>query len=252
MALALAIALAVSWIGIVAVPALPPVDPRDWAAVFALTLPLPFLLLERRPRLGLVAPLAALAVVVMLRLYLAPLLGGASAPSDRVAQAGGLLLFVWLAVDRLAIFLPGPTILASLGATALGASIAVAMSGTPLLGQALGGVAAVVGLASLVTWRVPRLTVGRSAVAAVNVALFGGLIYAHFQGDLPAGPTVVALLGPFGALAALPLRAVVPATLLAAAVSAVPAGGAILWAKSLAEAKQTADVIADPVRVCRK
>jgi hypothetical protein len=241
LALALAAALAVSWAGLVAMPTLPPVDTRDWAPVFVLLLPLPFLLLERRPRLGLLAPLAALAVLVMMRLYLAPILGGEYAPHDRVAQAGGVLLFVWLLVDRLATFLPAPTLLASLCLTAIGASIAALLSGTAVIGQALGGVAAVAGMASLLTWRVPRLVVGRAAAAAVVVALFGGVIYAHFYGELPAGPALVALLAPLGALAALPLRAVVPATLLAAAVTALPAGGAIYWAKSLSDAKHAAE-----------
>jgi len=246
LAVSLAVALAVSWIGIVAFPTIPPVDTRDWAPLFAVALPLPFLLLERRPRLGLLAPLAALAVLVMLRLYLAPILGGEYAAHDRVAQAGGVLLFVWLVVDRLATFLPGPTILASLCSTAIGASLAAVLSGTALIGQALGGVAAVAGLASLLTWRLPRLTVGRSAVAAVNVALFGGVVYAHFYGDLPAGPAAVALLGPLGALAALPLRTVVPATLLAAAFSALPAAGAVLWAKSLSDAKHAVEATPTP------
>jgi hypothetical protein len=241
LALALAVALAVSWMGIVAVPAVPPVDTRDWAPVFAVALPLPFLLLERRPRLGLLAPLAALAVLVMLRLYLAPILGGEYATHQRVAQAGGLLLFVWLAVDRLATFLPAPTILASLCFTAIGASIASLLSGTAVIGQALGGVAAVAGMASLLAWRVPRLSLGRAGSAALVVALFGGVIYAHFYGDLPAGPAAVALLAPLGALVALPMRAVVPATLLAAAVSALPAGGAAFWAKQLSDAKHVAE-----------
>ena len=215
LALSLAVALAGSWVGIVAFPALPPVDTRDYAPFFALLVPLPFLVLESRPRIGLVAPLAAVVLVLVTGLYLKPILGGEYAPHDRVAQGAALMLLVWLGVDRLATVVPTPSVLAAVCFASIGAAACALLSGTAVVGQALGGVAAVTGLASLLTWRVPRLTMGRAGVAAVLVPFFGGLIYAHYYGDLPAAPAAIATLAPLSAAAALPLRRVVPATVLA-------------------------------------
>jgi hypothetical protein len=244
-AVALAVALTISWVGIVAFPALPPVDTRDYTPFFALLLPLPFLALESRPRLAFVAPLAGLAVVLMLWLYLKPIMGGEYAPVDRVAQVGALMLLVWLGVDRLAAIVPGPTTLSALCFAAIGAAVAALVSGTAIIGQALGGIAAVMGVASLIAWRLPRLAVGRAAVAAALVPFFGSLVFAHFYGDLPAVPAAIAALSPLGLAAALPLRNVVVATIVAGVVAFIPAGGAAYYAKQLSDAKHAADAPAD-------
>ncbi len=195
-ALALGVALTISWVGIVAVPALPPVDTRDYTPFFALLLPLPFLALESRPRLAFVAPLAGLSVVLMLWLYLKPIMGGEYAPADRVAQVGALMLLVWLGVDRLAVIVPAPATLSALCFAAIGAAVAALVSGTAIIGQALGGIAAVTGVASIIVWRLPRLAMGRAAVAAALVPFFGSLVFAHFYGDLPAVPAAIAALSP--------------------------------------------------------
>lgn len=244
-ALALAAALTVSWVGIVAFPAVPPVDTRDFTPFFTALLPLPFLLLERRPRLAFVAPLAAVTLIVLVGLYLRPILGGEYAPHDEVAQATALMLLVWLGVDRLATILPAPSVLSALCFASIGAAVCALLSGTAVVGQALGGVAAVTGLASLLAWRLPRLTLGRAAVAAALVPFFGGLVYAHYYGDLPAGPAAIAGLAPLAAAAALPLRSVVFATVLAGVAALLPAGGAAYYAKHLSDAKHPAEAPAD-------
>lgn len=244
-ALALSVALAVSWAGLVAMPGFPPAETREYAPYFAVLLPLLFLPLERRPRLGLVAPVAALALVAMTGLYLKPLLGGEYAPHDRVAQGAALMLVVWLGLDRLALALPGPTVLAAVCFSAIGAALAALVSGTAVVGQALGGVAAVTGVASLLVWRIPRLQVGRAAVAAALVPFFGSLLYAHYYGDLPAAPAALVLVAPLCAAVALPMRHVVLATLAAGAVAFLPAAGGAYYAKTLSDAKHAADAPAD-------
>jgi hypothetical protein len=244
-ALALGVALTISWVGIVAVPALPPVDTRDYTPFFALLLPLPFLALESRPRLAFVAPLAGLSVVLMLWLYLKPIMGGEYAPADRVAQVGALMLLVWLGVDRLAVIVPAPATLSALCFAAIGAAVAALVSGTAIIGQALGGIAAVTGVASIIVWRLPRLAMGRAAVAAALVPFFGSLVFAHFYGDLPAVPAAIAALSPLGLAAALPLRSVVVATVVAGVVAFIPAGGAAFYAKHLSDTKHAADAPAD-------
>lgn len=244
-ALALAVAMTVAWVGIVGFPAVPPVDTRDFTPLFTMLLPLPFLLLERRPRLALVAPLAAVTLVVLVGLYLRPILGGEYAAHDAVARATALMLLVWLGVDRLATALPAPTVLSAICFASIGAAACALLSGTAVIGQALGGVAAVAGVASLLTWRLPSLTLGRAGVAAALVPFFGGLVYAHYYGDLPAGPAALAALAPLAAAAALPLRGVVLATILAGLAALVPAGGAAFYAKQLSDAKHPAETPAD-------
>ena len=237
LALALAGAAVVSFVGSVAVPAVPPVDTRDFTPLFTLLLPLPFLALERRPRLGLIAPLAALSVAAMLYLYLRPILGGEYAPADRVAEAGALGLAVWLASDRLATVVPAPVSLATMGLGAAGAGVVSMLSGTATIGQGLGGVALVAALGAVLTWRVPRLTVGRAAVAAVLVPFLGLLAYAHFYSDVPPQPALVVCLAPLTAAVALPFKRVLPAALVAAALAALPAVGGAYLAKSASDEK---------------
>lgn len=245
LAVALGAAMAVAWVGTVAFPAFPPVDTRDYTPFFALLLPLPFVALEGRPRLGLLAPLAAVTIVFMLVLYLRPVLGGEYAPESRVAAGAALMLAVWIGVDRLASVVPTPAILAAFCFGSLGAAAASALSGVAVVGQALGGMAAVSGVAALVTWRIPRLTAGRGAVAALLVPFFGALNYAHYYGELPAGPAAIAALAPLAAAVALPLHRVVPATLLAGIVALLPAGAAALYAKHLSDQKHAADATED-------
>ena len=245
LAAGLGVAIAVAWMGLVAVPALPPVDTRDYTPFFAVLLPVPFLALEGRPRLGLLAPLAALSIVLMLVLYLRPVLGGEYAPASHVAAGAALMLAIWLGLDRLALAVPAPAVLAAGCLASLGAAGASALSGVAVVGQALAGMAAVAGVAALVTWRIPRLVAGRAAVAALLVPFFGALNYAHYYGDLPAEPAALAALAPLAAAAALPLRRVLPAALLAGLVALLPAGAAALYAMHLSNLKHAAEVTED-------
>ncbi|MFZ4737056.1 MAG: hypothetical protein ACOYM9_13975 [Bradymonadia bacterium] len=219
--LALMAALAVSWVGLVGAPStLPPVDRKLWMPILTLAVPALFFVVERKPRVGVVAPAAALAICLGTWLVLAPVLGGEYAPVSRVATGAALALATWIGLDRAARIVPAPVVLASVCFAAIGAAASSALAGTALMGQALGGVACVAGVASLVVWRLPRLTAGSIAVAAVLVPFLGTVQIATYYGELPPVAAALFAVAPLGALAALAMRRVVPATLVAAAVAA--------------------------------
>jgi len=60
------------------------------------------------------------------------------------------------------------------------------MAGTAITKQALGGVACVTGVASIIGWRLPRLTLGAAGVAAVLTPYLATVAITLLFGELPS------------------------------------------------------------------
>jgi hypothetical protein len=250
LAAALALALAVAWGGLVGYPtAFPPVDRKLWVPALALAVPALFALVDRSSkadRLAVIAPLAALTLLGSAILVFAPILGGEYAPGDRVGFGAALALAAWLSLDRASRALPAPPALAAVCFSALGAALAAAMAGTAIMGQALGGVACVSGVASIIAWRVPRLTLGAAGVAALLTPYLATVAIATLYGELPVTAAALFLIAPIGAATALFARSVVPATLLAALTAAVIAAGGVALTRQAETAKAAQAAPAEP------
>ena len=250
LAAALALALAVAWGGLVGYPTtLPPIDRKLWVPALTLAVPALFALIDRSgkaDRLGVVAPLAALTIIGSVTLVFAPILGGAYAPADRVGVGAALALAAWLSLDRASRALSAAPALAAVCFSALGAALASAMAGTALVGQALGGISCVAGVASIIAWRVPRLTLGAAGVAALLTPYLATVAIATLYGELPVTAAALFLLAPIGAATALFARSVVPATLLAALTAAVIAAGGVALTRQAEAAKAAQAAPAEP------
>ncbi|MSP73274.1 MAG: hypothetical protein EXR76_14110 [Myxococcales bacterium] len=235
--LAISVAMTCTHIGLVGLPTLPITDVTRYAPFFFIGVPAIFVFIERSSRLGLVAPLAAVSLIVANGLMLGPVYGGEFAPPDRVATGAAIGLAVWLVVDRLARVLPTPALFASLSLAALVAGASSLVSGTMLLAQALGGVAAVNGFTALLTWRQPRLVAGRAAVAAALFPLLVGVGISTYYGELPPLSAALLVLSPTGAAAGLLSQSLIGAALIALLATAVTLGLG-LWSALAANAER--------------
>jgi hypothetical protein len=144
--------------------------------------------------------------------------------------AGMLLLWTWL--DSLPEKLPGASLPLSLAMVATGAAVALALSGSLLLGQLAGALAVGVAAAVPVAWRRPAPILSRGAIGVFVVVLAGLWTAGVHYADLPlhAGLLIA------GAPALLALGQLPPVRRLKGWQSALVRAGAVLLPVALAVA----------------
>lgn len=127
---------------------------------------------------------------------------------------------------------PTPAVLGSLALALVGAALSIGLSGSALIGQMVGGFAAVVGLVGLAGWRWPELAgVGHGAAGVALLALTLALLQGHLFVDMPRPVAVLLLLAPLGGIAGLAvgrsLGRTLPAVGVALALTGALVGGAV-------------------------
>ncbi len=236
--LAVAAGLLTALLGTGGLPPFPPVDTLHWIPFATLAAALLLVVFDLRPLRGADALSGAVALAVAAMggwLVLAPLIAAGEA-SVMWSEAGTLLVLVpVLAFDRASGRSPGPADLAALTCTAVGASIAMVLAHSALLGQMLGSVAAVLGAATLLAWRRPALAPGHAATGAAYLTIALLVQYGLGYADLPLPSALLVLVAP--RLAATAARALggFRALALAGAVAALPAAAAAYLAFAKAE-----------------
>ncbi|HKE01255.1 MAG TPA: hypothetical protein VKE69_09615, partial [Planctomycetota bacterium] len=183
-AAAVALAFAAAFVEIVGRPSFPPKESTHWlpwvaaAAVAAA-------LLEPSPLLG--KAVRAIACVAVPVVFLSRLPGSWTEPT-RVVWAAALVggtAVVWLSLDGLARAAAPSAMLAATWIVAAASAVAIGLSGSAVLGQLAGAVAAALGAALvLCVWK-PASAVAPGVVPAVALLLPALWICGRFFAELP-------------------------------------------------------------------
>ena len=158
---------------------------------------------------------------------------GPGAGAVRAIVAGVLGGAVWTGVEEAGRRRPGPAVPLALLVASAGLGGVLALSGSVLLGQLAGVLAAALGAVTVAAWWRPSASVagGAGVVVLVHGGLtLAGLVYA----DVPPLAAALAMLAPLGALACLLPAAAGRRRTAAPALAALAAGLPILLAVGLA------------------
>jgi hypothetical protein len=242
--LALAAGVVTALLGTGGVPPWPPIDTLHWipfvaAAAFVALIPFDFK--GFRGADWVAGALGAAVLAGGSVLVYRPLLS--QAPGVGAFAAGNALLFVapWVAFDRAAGRSPGPSDLAALTFTAVGGSVAAVLGHTAQISMILGAVAAALGAATVLSWRVPRLVPGHAATGVAYVTIAALVLYAFAYADLPVASALLVLLAPRAAAVAARSLGGFRALALAALVAALPGALASWLAFAAGDKPATAD-----------
>jgi hypothetical protein len=248
LALAGTCGLWLAYVTVKSAPTFPPVDANEWALWLALVAALYGVLEAAAPLPTAVRWVARVLVSAAVPwLILRPLREHSFTPSESnlwLASATGVIVVVWsaleAAVDRLQGHAAALALTVLVGATAA----ALGLSGTALLAQTTGGLAAALGVTVALGWLRPGLSLARSAVPAVAVSLGSVWVAGHHYASLP-----LVSIGCFAtlALALFAVRNLASssatfwrAALVAAAVSTLFAGAGAGWAAKASAEKNSA------------
>jgi hypothetical protein len=168
-----------------------------WLAVPAAAAALP--LARRLPGWGtwLARGALSLALSVLLLLPLLRHTWSAGAGTAWIAGLAAAVLLLWWALEGLAARLRDPSVPLVLLGVASGSGAVLMLSGSALLGQLAGALAAALGPLWLVSWWRKDAGLGRAAVPVVVVVLAGLWMAGRFYADLPAASAaLLALAGP--------------------------------------------------------
>lgn len=192
--------------GLVGWPPFPPREATQWLLYAALAAACWSFLRRFRPH----GPAVEVAFRLVLGVGLAfsmlrPLIThrwGPGAGTLRALAAGALGAGVWSGVEEAGRRRPGPAVPIALLVAAGGLGGVLALSGSVLLGQLAGVVAAALGVVTIAAWWRPSASLAGGA--GVVVLIHGGLTLAGLvYADVPPLAAGLALLAPLGALAAM-------------------------------------------------
>lgn len=203
-ALAIGLAYAAGYAGLVGWPPFPPVEASQWIVYLQLAA-VGLFLLERmtsRPpnwlRWGFRIGLVAVSLVLILR----PMMTYSWSPGRTagwVAGLGVLALAFWLELEWV---LPGVEALSSwlvLTIVAVGCALCLAMSGSLLLGQLGGVLAAAAAGATVLAFLPGGRTIDRASVRVPAVILTCLLLSGYFYSELPAISALLVIAAPLAA-----------------------------------------------------
>ena len=107
------------------------------------------------------------------------------------------MTLLWNTLERLAAKRTGASLPLSLWLICAAASVAYAMSGSALLGQLTGSVAAVFGAAVVLAWWAPGLSLAAGTPAVFAPLYTGLLLQAYFYSELPFWSAILLYLAPY-------------------------------------------------------
>jgi len=215
-------------VALVGWPAMPPVQATERIGWFSCAVA--FLTIGNR-----VAAPSARGVVRCLP----PLLGAASVLGvQRLAHPDAIVLsglgaaaatFVLRAgVERVARDREGPSGPFVLAATATAVAVALALTGSALLAQLAGAVAAAIGFAAVLTWMRPHRRLSENG-ASVGAAILGALGFAGvLYGETPVATALLLAVAPWLGVAAATTRTSLRAAGVAAAAATLAFAGAVI------------------------
>jgi hypothetical protein len=201
-ALALAAGLLAGLLAILGVPeGYPPTDTIDWLILLPIPAAAGMGLLGAERRRAVLGSLAAWMVLgAMMTLW--PLWSQESPPIALTLAAlalGALGLAGPVAALSRA---PSPALFAAMSLWALGAAAALGLSGSALLAQLLGMVAAANGLMAILSRLIPALAFGPGALGAAAVLVWSMILYGYNYLEMSPWAAATLALAPLGALAA--------------------------------------------------
>ena len=110
---------------------------------------------------------------------------------------GGALFVGWSGLERLARRQPGPALSLCWMLAATLTSVALFLSGTATLAQLAGVLATVLGVAAVIGWRRPELSLAPGGTTSLAL-VFTGLLWAgHFASELTGPATLLLAVAPF-------------------------------------------------------
>lgn len=239
--LAIVGASVVAWLGIAGLP-----NGSQNAVHYAILVAVPFglrpsILSDGRGR----ALIGGLAFAIGLYLCLSPLAkiwepGVASALAESwILDAGLMGLITLIALSHAAERAPAPVIFGPLALTFAAAAGVCVLSHSALLGQLLGGVGIVIGVAALVGWKTDlQPSPGGIAFGVLLLTLL--LAFGHFTTQVPRSAGALLVLTPAVALVGLRFERTLIATLVVSALAAAPAGLAVWLTQEKIEAAKPA------------
>lgn len=189
-ATALSIGYVTGHIGVAGLPPFPPTEATQWLAYLALAgmaLGLVDALYQKNPawlRWGLRLLLAAATVWLPLRPVVEYTWGPAKGVGGMVALGIALLAF-WTQLEALAERQPGAGLPLLLFIVTAASSVMLLVSGSALLGQLCGALAAAIGASWVVAWESPMFSLSRGARPVVSVLLGGLWLNGYFYADTP-------------------------------------------------------------------
>jgi hypothetical protein len=232
------------------IPPLPPLEATHWIPLLVLAaavlgalvnaLKLPAWL-----RHALAAGFSALIPFLTLR----PLLGSGWSALEAAAWLGGSaagIFLLWTVLEAAAHQTQGPVVPVALGAITAGTALVLVLTGSILLGQLAGGLAASLGAVALLALWNPERSLGRGGVApwvtAFAALWLNGAVYSEMTilpGVLLASAPLLVLLARLGRLRA--LKGWLAATVVAM-LAALPVAAAVLlaWRVSAAMGNEAA------------
>jgi hypothetical protein len=233
-ALALGLAYIAGHCGL-AWPAWPPLDVQDRLPFLALAATVLGLLESRWPGPAWTRwENRILATGMLLFFVMVPGMGenwGTKEGNLRLAAWGVSLLASSANLDALAARLSGARIVLPAMVVAAGAAAALLVSGSAVLGQLAGVLAAALGACWVVSWWKPPLSLARGGTAVLIVVLGALVLEGNVFSQLPAASAMLLACAPgavwLGRVGPLRRLAGAKATILAAALAAVPVGLAL-------------------------
>jgi hypothetical protein len=175
-----------------------------------------------------------LLTIVTLALVLGPVLGEDWPNRPALARQGGavaLLLAAWLNLEALAARRSTAVVGPSLLVVAASAAAALLLSGSIVLGQLGGGLAAALGAVWVVSWWMPDLSLARGGIPVLVATVASLLIVGHVYAFLPASSAYLLAASPLAAWVGFvgPARrlAAWQSALLAAVATLIPAAVAV-------------------------
>ncbi|MBI1923763.1 hypothetical protein HYR99_05885 [Candidatus Poribacteria bacterium] len=201
--LALGAGYIVGHAGVIGWPPFPPVEATQWLVYLAIAASAVGLLEARWGRSTWVRWGVRLLLLGMtLWLLLRPMLKHNWGPGEAVAWLAGLgiaLLLFWGGLDALVKRLSGVSLPLTLLIVAAGGSVVLGLSGSLLLGQLEGALAAALGVSLVVAWWRPAMSLARSALPVVTVLLAGLWMAGYFYAQVPAASALLLAVAPMAA-----------------------------------------------------